>query len=227
MFTTKSSFMLKRNVDFSESELLEFAMSISPVEGGIKEKLLHWEFGPIMTMKHDVNASNYLFSDEAVPFHWDGAFFKEPKYLLFYCTESEGEGGETTFVDTTKLWNSLTPSEQDECLKVTLTYETAKLAHYGGKITLPVVQSHPVTGKKILRLAERVDTKLNPVTLKIDGVRDAEDFYQTMVKKLYENAFVHSWTKGDLLCVDNSTYLHGRQALGLNRKRTFKRIQIL
>lgn len=210
---------LKSNQDFTEEELLAFARSHG--------ELLHWEFGPVMTMKFDANAANYLFSDEAVPFHWDGAFYREPKLLLFYCTESEGKGGETTFVDTTALWNSLSEAEKQECRNVTLTYSTEKKAHYGGTIRVPLVQTHPVTGETILRIAEKVETEKNPVTLTIEGVKNPEDFYERMTQKLHAAKIQHSWEKGDLLLVDNFRYLHGRSALGENRKRTFKRIQIL
>lgn len=209
--------ILKSKQDLTETELLDLAGSYG--------ELLHWEFGPVMTMKFDANAANYLFSDEAVPFHWDGAFYKEPKLLLFYCTESEGKGGETIFSDTTALWNSLTEAEKDECRNVTLTYTTEKKAHYGGTIRVPLVQKHPFTGETILRMAERVETQKNPVTLTIEGA--SEEFYERMTRKLYENRIEHSWEKGDLLIVDNYRYLHGRNGLGENRKRTFKRIQIL
>ncbi len=208
---------LMKGACLPENELLNLASSYGP--------LLHWDFGPVMTMKYQKDAANYLFSDEAVPFHWDGAFFKEPIYLLFHCLESEGSGGETTFVDTTKLWNALSSKEQNECLNVTLTYSTEKKAHYGGTITVPLVQKHPLTGETILRLAEKVETEKNPVTLRIDGASD--DFYGRMTKKLYDNMIAHSWEKGDLLIVDNYRYLHGRKALAGNMSRSFKRIQIL
>lgn len=208
---------LLKGVSLQEDELLKLAKSYG--------ELLHWEFGPVMNMKYEREAANYLFSDEAVPFHWDGAFYKEPKYLMFYCTDSDGIGGETTFVDTTKLWNSLSEREQAECLNVTLTYSTDKKAHYGGTITVPLVQKHPVTGETILRLAEKVESNRNPVTLTIDGAD--QDFYNRMTRKLYANEIVHSWMKGDLLIVDNFRFLHGRKALRTNINRSFKRVQIL
>jgi alpha-ketoglutarate-dependent taurine dioxygenase len=210
-------FTLKSDIDFSEEELLAFARSHG--------ELLEWDFGPVMTMKFDDKAANYLFSDEAVPFHWDGAFYKEPKLLLFYCLDSVGEGGETTFVDTTALWHSLTETEKDECRNVTLTYTTEKKAHYGGSITVPLVQKHPMTGETILRMAEKVETEKNPVTLAMTGAK--ADFYERMTKKMSERTFTHQWKKGDLLLVDNFRYLHGRRPLGKNLKRSFKRIQIL
>lgn len=218
MLTLNSSGLtILRNLDLTDEMLLELGQPLG--------EILHWEFGPILTMRYDAQAPNYLFSDEAVPFHWDGAFQREPRFLLFYCTESLGAGGETNFVDTETVWDLLSSDEKEEARGVTLTYETEKLAHYGGKISVPLVQSHPVTGRTILRMAERVTSEKNPVTLSLEGA--GEEFYQRMVDRLYAKSVSHSWEKGDLLLVDNFRYLHGRNPLGENRLRSFKRIQIL
>lgn len=212
-------FTLKSDVTMTESELVAFAKS--------QGDLLEWDFGAVMTMKLDPEAKNYLFSEEAVPFHWDGAFYREPSSLLFYCLESEGQGGETLFSNTELIWESLSVEEKALAMKVTLTYETEKKAHYGGKITVPLVQVHPKTGRTILRLAEEVTSEKNPVKLTVHGA--SREFFDSLVAKLYDPQFLitHEWKKGDLLLVDNFTYLHGRNPLLDNKKRTFKRIQIL
>lgn len=214
---------------FSDEDLLLFAQGLSQRSGGIKEKILHWDFGPIMDMKFSSEAPNYLFSSEKVPLHWDGAFYQEPRHLLFYCTQTDGTGGETLFLNTELLWESLSSEEKEECEKITLNYSTEKKAHYGGEITIPLVQKHPVTGKTILRMAEKVETALNPVTLNIIGSNDPAGFYERMVQKLRDPRFlyIHQWKKNDVIICDNFTYLHGRAALGSNLSRSFKRIQIL
>lgn len=221
--------LILKSQTFSDQELIDFAASLSAREGSFEEKILHWDFGPVMEMKYDREAKNYLFSSEAVPFHWDGAFYKEPAKLLFYCTESEGEGGETIFVNTEEIWKELSVSEQEKLRSIRLIYKTSKVAHYGGMIDVPLVQKHPATGNTILRMAERVKTDLNPVELRILGTKDEVAFYEYMVEKLYDPRFlyVHQWQKGDLIVCDNFTYLHGRKPLGMNKTRTFKRIQIL
>lgn len=214
---------------FNDEELIHFAAALSQNEGELTNKLLHWDFGPLMTMKYDVKAENYLFSDENVPFHWDGAFYKEPKKLLFYCTETEGIGGETLFTDTEKIWSDLSLENQEHLRNVTMIYRTQKLAHYGGEISVPLVQIHPLTGKTILRIAEKVETILNPVSLEMIGTDKADELYASLITKLYDPRYMyqHSWEKGDVLICDNFTYLHGRNALGPNKLRSFKRIQIL
>jgi len=213
----------------NDEELLQHALKLSERAGTLKERLLHWDFGPIMQMKYDTRASNYLFSHEDVPFHWDGAFHQEPAKLLFYCVESSGTGGETLFTNTELLWDSLSAAERAECQAVRLRYQTEKKAHYGGEINVPLVQHHPVTKRVILRLAEEVETHLNPVKLEVTGVSDPQGFYQTMREKLYHTDFLveHQWRTGDLLVCDNFTFLHGRRPLGQNLGRSFKRVQIL
>lgn len=230
MSTSKlSGLKIVRDQFFSDEELLNFAQGLSNKSGELKDKVLHWDFGPIMDMKFNPEAPNYLFSSENVPLHWDGAFYKEPSYLLFYCTETSGTGGETLFLNTELLWDSLTADEKEECSKIVLKYSTEKKAHYGGEITVPLVQTHPLTGKTILRIAQKVETTLNPVTLTILGASDAADFYQRMEEKLSDPKFLytHEWKKGDVVICDNFTYLHGRKALEGNLTRSFKRIQIL
>lgn len=78
-------------------------------------------------------------------------------------------------------------------------------------------------------MAEKVNSKLNPVELRILGIRDEDRFYKFMLSKLYDPRYqhIHRWEKGDVVISDNYTYLYGRKALGANRKRAFKRIQIL
>lgn len=218
-----------REKNFSDEELLNFAQSLSDKSGDLKDKILHWDFGPIMNMKFNPEAPNYLFSNEKVPLHWDGAFYREPNYLLFYCTQTSGTGGETLFLNTEALWESLSLSEKEECRKITLNYSTEKKAHYGGEISVSLVQAHPLTGKTILRIAQKVETTLNPVTLKIQGIENPDDFYKRMEEKLCDPRFLytHQWEKGDVVICDNFTYLHGRKALEGNLSRSFKRIQIL
>src|SRR6476620_2031394 len=56
------------------------------------EDLLHWSFGPVMEMKEDESSPNYLFSNEEVPFHWDGAFHRVPSSLVFFCVKAPPPG---------------------------------------------------------------------------------------------------------------------------------------
>jgi alpha-ketoglutarate-dependent taurine dioxygenase len=198
-----------------------------------ERKVLEWSFGPVMEMREESNPQNYLFSREPVPFHWDGAFYTVPTFLMFNCIQAptEGAGGETLFCDTEKVWLACEKNSQREWEKVELTYSTAKLAHYGGTFKTPLVQNHPVTGRPILRFAEPVTTELNPVALRIDGISESEQpqFLNNLVEKIYSPQFCyqHQWEENDFLMADNHALIHGRRAFDKDCPRHLRRIQLV
>lgn len=206
-------------------ELLAFCQSYPDAE------LLHWDTGPVMEMKVSASPRNYLFSAEKVPFHWDGAFHKVPSYLVFHCIQAPpaDAGGETLFTDTQGIWETAGDEERALWKRAELTYETEKLAHYGGKITVPMVQKHPRTGRTILRFAEAVETDLNPVSLSVGGVPRPEALVASMTEKIYsaEHCYRHRWQEGDYLIADNHALIHGRNAFTRDCPRHLRRIQIL
>lgn len=195
------------------------------------EGLLEWDFGPVMEMHERPDPKNYLFSREAVPFHWDGAFHRVPSYLMFSCVEApvRDAGGETLFCDTTRVFNEAT--DQETLAQVELTFETAKLAHYGGKITGKLVQTHPKTGETVMRFAEPVATELNPVTLEIGGIPESErtPLLKRLTERVYapENCYRHAWEPADILMADNHALIHGRRAFERDCPRHLRRIQVL
>lgn len=222
----ESGFLALRGVeDLEDEQLTRLAEGFSDRPS---RKLLEWDFGHLMRMRLDPAAPNYLFSAEAVPLHWDGAFHEEPRYLLFFCDESRGEGGETLFVDTRAILRDASPEVVSTWEGVTLTYTTEKLAHYGGTFSTKVVREHPFTGERVLRFAEAVATDKNPVTVEVDGSDDPA-FYDSLASWVTapEYTLEHRWEAGDLLLVDNHAFLHGRRALGANTGRSFRRIQVL
>ena len=195
-------------------------------------KLLEWSFGPVMEMKEDPAAKNYLFSRERVPFHWDGAFHQVPSFLVFNCVEAprEGGGGETLFTDTGLMWRSATRRERSRWNEIRLTYQTEKLAHYGGKVTVPMVQRHPQRKETVLRYAEPVTSRLNPVTLQVEGVVGSQARFEAMMEqRIYDPNFCysHRWEPGDVLIADNHALLHGRNAFTEDCPRHLRRIQIM
>ena len=133
-------------------------------------------FGAINELRVDVEAQNYLYTNRAVPFHWDGAFVgRVPHVIFFHCAQAppDGLGGETLFCNTVDLVESLTREEREHLHTVTITYSTDKIAHYGGQFTAPLLSTHPVTPHSVMRFAEPVDD-LNPVHLEITGVEPKE-----------------------------------------------------
>lgn len=195
--------------------------------------LLQWSFGPVMEMHERPDPQNYLFSREKVPFHWDGAFAIVPSYLVFQCVQAPaaGAGGETLFTDTEQIWQQAPAEEKVLFEKAELSYETEKLAHYGGVIRGPLLQSHPQKRTAVLRYAEPVTTKLNPVTMTISGLTTSEagQVQQSLQEKIYDDryCYVHDWQTGDVLIADNHSLIHGRRSFENGSPRHLRRIQLL
>lgn len=191
---------------------------------------LDWSFGSVMELTPDSEAENYLFSHEAVPFHWDGAFFETPRWLLFNCIEAptQGAGGETLFADGQHIWNNADASTQEKWKSIHLKYETDKKAHYGGAFESKLVQAHPETQAQLIRYAEPVETLKNPVSLDISGNGDKSDLINDLKNRLYSkaNLYEHQWQEGDILIADNLRLMHGRNAFNFDTPRHIRRIQL-
>lgn len=207
---------------FTREELLAFAAD-KP------EALVQWNFGPVMDLQVNEQTENYLFSREAVPFHWDGAFHVEPRVLVFQCLQAPNPtmAGETLFCDTESLLAEASADEKARWAELELTYETEQKAHYGGKFSGPMLRRHPDKGSQILRYAEPVASALNPVSLTVAGA-DRDELVREMAERLYDPRFTyaHRWQDGDLLLADNFSLLHGRHAFAAASPRHLRRVQI-
>lgn len=199
-----------------------------------QKELLHWNFGPVMEMKEDESSPNYLFSNEAVPFHWDGAFHLVPSWLVFFCVQAppRGCGGQTLFTDTTAILGDTSSETKTQWENISLSYSTKMLAHYGGKISQPLIQKHAHRDQLVMRFAEPVRTERNPVQLEVRGLPpelDQERFIEAMKQKIYDPRYCyeHEWQQGDLLIADNHALIHGRRGFNQKVPRHLRRIQIL
>lgn len=193
---------------------------------------IEWSFGPVMELRREAAAVNYLFSSEKVPFHWDGAFHEVPSFLLFHCLEAPSplSGGETLFTSSVKLYMGLSEADIEAWQSAVLTYKTEKAAHYGGRFSTRLFVQHERTGEYTVRFAERVETELNPVSLTITGIPEAEvsRMVNDLTQKIYDPAYclTHSWQSGDYVVADNRGLLHGRRAFKEDSPRHIRRIQL-
>lgn len=224
--TSRKLVIIRGLAAITRDDLLDFCQS--------QARLLSWDFGPVMEMKVEEEAKNYLFTSGDVPLHWDGAFYQEPRFLLFNCLQAPafGTGGETLFVNTEMVWQNSDEALKQKWRYYTLTYQTEKLAHYGGAITRPMVNNHPDTGNVILRFAEPVgEDYLNPVQVRVQGKSDNEStaILQEISCLMRQPRFIyqHQWLPGDVLIADNFSLLHGRNAFHQHSARHLRRIQIL
>src|SRR5262245_14164824 len=93
-----------------------------PRFAGTLGEILNWEFGAVNEVRTRAEAKNYLYTDHAVPFHWDGAFAgRIPHSIVFHCEEAPppGGGGETLFCDTVRLLERASPAQRETWKGVT------------------------------------------------------------------------------------------------------------
>ena len=189
-----------------------------------------WSFGSVHELKVKPATENYLYTDRAVPLHWDGAFVGEPpRYLVFHCVEAPSGGGETEFVDTARAWQSLGVETQDRFRALRFRYSTEKKAYYGGSFESPLVAQHEVNGGVVLRFAEPVDD-LNPVTVDTVGLDPLESarIIREVRDTIRDERFTlrHAWREGDVVVADNLGLLHGRRAFDRNDRRLIRRVNV-
>ena len=196
-------------------------------------EIQEWDFGAVNELRVQPDAKNYLYTNRAVPFHWDGAFAgRIPHYILFHCDAAPppDAGGATLFCDTARLYAHATPAQREQWASLSVTYTTEKLAHYGGSFTANLLAQHPFTRETVLRYAEPVHD-LNPVRWEIHGLPaiGRDSFLAEMRELLYDPRFcyAHQWQDGDVLIADNHALLHGRRAFDAAAPRRIRRVNIM
>lgn len=181
--------------------------------------LMRWECGEV----YDVTAAH------PVPYHWDGPFADQtPSYLFFHCPQAPASGWEMVFCDTTRLLASLPRDELRRWESVTITYQ-------GGDCTCtctsPLVDIHPITGRRVLRYQEPLDpaTYNVPMLMQFSGIPDAATLMAQLRDRLYDPRFcvTHRWRNGDFVLVDNHAVLHRREPFRLGTPPPMQRVHIL
>jgi alpha-ketoglutarate-dependent taurine dioxygenase/4-hydroxybenzoate polyprenyltransferase len=209
----------------SKPELVAAARRLGPLQP--------WSFGAVHEVRPKSDPKNYLYTRRAVPLHWDGAFApRVPRLLVFQClaTPPEGEGGETVFVDTTRVVAGADAATRDLWRSLTFAYRTERVAHYGGTFEARLLDVHPVTHQPVLRFAEPVDD-VNPVRVDAVGLDPlASAGMITSLRAALEApgaTLAHAWREGDVLLADNHALLHGRRPFTGGGDRHLQRVNVL
>lgn len=189
-----------------------------------------WSFGAVHELKQVERTENYLYTEHAVPLHWDGAFADAvPHWLIFQCVRAppEGSGGETVFVDTRIVLERASPAQRTRWDAASVRYTTEKKAHYGGSFVSKVIAKHPTLGTDVIRYAEPVND-LNPVTVE-PLAPAAEDLRSELSQCLAapEAVLALPWQQGDFVIADNHALLHGRRAFLDGAPRHLHRVNVL
>jgi alpha-ketoglutarate-dependent taurine dioxygenase len=212
-----------------EADFIAYAKRYGP--------LLNWEFGEILNLRVEKKPANHIFGSGRVEMHWDGAYLADvPRFGVFQCLESSAgaEGGETLFTDTVKFLEQASDADRKLWEGIRISYSTEKVAHFGGAVTVPLIDVHPYTGKAIVRFIEPYNednVEINPIQVTVEDMAKAEQehFLRDFTRRLYAPEFMyrHRWEKGDFLMSDNNALLHGRSTLRQNISRHLQRIHIL
>ena len=195
-------------------------------------ELQEWDFGVVNNLHVNPESKNYLYTNRAVPFHWDGAFVRQvPHYIIFHCDAAPTDGGgETLFCDTDRLLNAAPGELVEKWRRIAITYTTEKVVHYGGTFTSLLITPNPENGSEVLRFAEPV-LDLNPVQLKINGLAGGSEggFLTDLHERLRDETvcYAHAWRSGDVVIADNYILLHGRREFASSDKRRIRRVNVL
>ena len=191
-----------------------------------------WAFGSVNELEEDAEKKNYLYTNRAVPLHFDGAFAgRVPRYLFFRCVAAPDPdaGGATTFVDTTRVWARAADATRNRWRALEFSYETNRVVHYGGRFRARLVAQHPHTHETVLRFAEPVDD-MNPVRVRAEGRGPLES--AAMITELRdalhnpEVLLAHRWDPGDVVIADNHALVHGRNAFERATPRHILRVNV-
>ncbi|MFJ7049996.1 TauD/TfdA dioxygenase family protein [Streptomyces sp. NPDC101112] len=198
-------------------------------------ELLEWGGEAVIDLVVEDNPRNYLFASGDVPFHWDGAFVEaDPRFFMFQCLDATLDaGGETVFCDTTAVYQDADDELRKRWEGISITYQTEKLAHYGGQVTEKLISRHPTTGAPVLRFAEPLDPTVykNPVFATVEGIAPEEaDGFLAMMSELVhrpEYCYAHAWQPHDIVLADNFSLIHGRNAFTGPTSRHLQRVEVI
>ena len=196
-----------------------------------------WPFGKVLELVEQDNPEDHIFDNNYVPLHWDGMYrLQVPEFQIFHCVEAPlaGQGGRTTFSNTTLALKYASSESRKLWDKVTGTYQR-KMEFYNSKTTSPIIDKHPYEDFSVIRYNEPPSAEkghfLNPPELEFTGVslEELEGFHHSLKQALYDsrNFYAHEWQTGDIVIADNFSLLHGREEFVSKCSRHLQRVHIL
>ncbi|WP_086827309.1 TauD/TfdA family dioxygenase [Allokutzneria sp. NRRL B-24872] len=205
---------------------------------GTLGEIMMWPFGAVLELVEADAPTDHIFDHSYVPLHWDGMYKPLiPEFQVFQCVSApgEGNGGRTTFSDSSGVLAAASRETVERWSRITVTYRIQNKVHYGGQAVSPLVVPHPVTGEPTVRYNEPPieddSSFLNRPDHHFDGVVNEEvpSLIEELQKALYDprHYYAHDWVDGDLVITDNYTLLHGREAFTHRAPRHLRRVHVL
>ena len=165
-----------------------------------------------------------LFVNGREEWHFDYAFAAKPSIgALFYAVTVPPEGGDTLFADMSAAYTALDEQQKVRIAELCAVHSYERLdAHLRTMdptrpalsdedkrrwppVSHPIVHSHPVTGRKSIRIAPEVITDVEGLS-----TREGEQLIAELLAHSTQPQFVYrqEWREGDLLIFDNRCVLH-------------------
>ncbi len=150
--------------------------------------------------------ANIALTRKAVPWHTEKMYARAlPSYVILVC-EEPGFGGRTLLLDGEKAAATLL-AQEPRLEKVVLGYSKGDVM-----ITRPLIAVHPRSGNLVLRYRQEHPERLACSTIVQGNGLDAKTINSLVGSALTTPDYEHSWTKGDVLVIDNLRMLHARNA---------------
>lgn len=200
----------------------------------------------VVPVSNAVGQGDYTGHGELSP-HADHQWTPLPSFgSLLYAIELPQSGGETSWYNTIKAYDALTPELKAHIDQLQLiTYNPFVRANsnkgsdnyannspyyrfkdqpiLGHAYPHPLVRTHPETGRKALWLNTRSEVEL----LNYDDVAASALIAQLRKHILKpEFRYDHSWETGDIVFWDNQVTLHSRTPFPAEQRRLLKRISL-
>ena len=229
----KHGFMLVSGLNLDREKLINIAKSYGSLNEYVQEKRKSLPQAHCQLLELDGNTEKIISGRGELPFHADGSLLKSVDHIFLYASEIDHlkfQGG-TIVVDNATVFEEM-PLHLRRVLEEE-KFETLGVenGYYAEDIQPDWFQVNAFTDLGWTRKYHVYSNfQKDPSWItRVKGFSDAE------VKRFFDEldnhfrnpkySYLHHWTKGDLLIMDNRRTFHAREAFSKESKRILFRIQ--
>lgn len=224
---------LAKNLSLSREEFKEFIK----IAGKTAEHRFGTGSADLLDLNADPNPEKYVTGRVALPLHNDGAFVgTHPSYIILFCVEFEQDDGygETEICEQKRAFD-LMPEHLKVIFERNWEYKINDASHFPSIahkwISIPPILKKD-DGSISFNLALPFDKseKLPAWTVRLPDFEEkiSNDLLHELgtFLKNCDAFYSHRWNVGDLLVINNSKVVHGRNSLTENGTRHLYRGQL-
>lgn len=180
--------------------------------------------GDVSTVIEAGDKSDFSRQSGYFDLHKDGLYHPNPPHYLVLLCEDPGRGDTpTVVVDTRPVVAEIA---RRPVLGILSDVEVVYLGKAGDEQAHPLIGKHPSAGWPILNLGSRAFLRPSANIPTPSTTLRQMVVAMTEVYRLLDNAVVlrHHWKAGEVLLLDNHTFVHGREANAVDYNRKLARI---